>query len=192
MHASSVTPRFVDALPMRTSRLTLRPLAVSDIDHVAGMLADAAVMRHVWRPLTRAEAGAWLRQHLDLYQRDGTGRFAVCLGSTWIGDCGLVQRRIDGIRTLELGYEFRREVWGQGYATEAASACLRLAFSLASPAAAEVVTALVRPGNRGSQRVVRRLGFRVAGAVVHAGLCHERWNVTPDGFAASPVQVQTA
>lgn len=177
--------RLVDALPLRTRRLTLRPLVASDILPLAAMLSDPIVMQYFPHPLTRVEARAWLRGNTERYRQDGTGLFAVCAGSTWIGNCGLVRRIIDGLPALELGYHFSREAWGQGYATEAAAACLELAFGMTVPDAPVALVSLIRPGNRASQRVVRRLGFRVESAVVHAGLTHERWNVTPARFAAA-------
>ena len=175
--------RFVDALPLRTSRLTLRRLVASDIPPLADMLSDPIVMQHSPRPLTRAEARGWLHRNTERYRQDGTALFAVCAGSTWIGTCGLVRRHIDGLPVLELGYHLRREVWGLGYAMEAAAACVELALGTTEPDAPVTLASLIRPGNHASQRVVRRLGFRVERIVVHAGVLHERWNVTPARFA---------
>ena len=167
--------RLVDALPLRTSRLTLRPLGRRDADVLAAMLADPAVMRHFPHPMSRAESDGWLRRNLTRYDDDGTGLFAVCRGDEWIGDCGLLLRRLDRVPVLELGYHLRRDTWGHGYATEAARACLDLAFSMTDVAS---VVALIRPGNRPSRRVAARLGAALHGAVLHAGLPHDLWHVT--------------
>lgn len=161
-------------LPLDTPRLHLRRLTDEDTAHVAAMLADPVVMRHFPRPLSRSESEAWLRRTFDRYRRDGTGLFAVCLDGAWIGDCGLVLRRLQGRPALELGYHFTRAAWGHGYATEAARACLDLA-TRAAPALP--VVAFIRPGNIRSRRVVGRLGFRVGGTLLHAGLVHECWRV---------------
>lgn len=162
----------LDALPLRTARLTLRRLEPADAGPLARMLADPDVMRHFPRPLARDEADAWLARNIARYEIDGTGLFAVCLDAEWIGDCGLVVRRIDSEAVLELGYHLRRDRWARGYAVEAAAACVELASRLTSVPA---VTALIRPENVRSRRVAGRLGFAVRGAVVHAGVTHERW-----------------
>jgi RimJ/RimL family protein N-acetyltransferase len=52
----------------------------------------------------------------------------------------------------------RRSVWGQGYATEAARACMHFVFeSLKWPSAAH----MIHPDNLGSQAVARRLGSKL-------------------------------
>ncbi len=174
--------RLVDALPLRTSRLTLRPLGWHDADGLAAMLADPAVMRHFPHPMTRGESDAWLRRNLARYVEDGTGLFAVCRDDEWLGDCGIIVRRIDGDPVLELGYHLRRDVWGHGYATEAARACLDLAFCMTDVAS---VVALILPGNVPSRGVAARLGGQVRGVVLHAGRTHDRWCVRrPDTVGA--------
>lgn len=40
-----------------------------------------------------------------------------------IGDCGITLQEVDGTQLLEIGYHLRRDLWGQGFATEAARAC---------------------------------------------------------------------
>ena len=162
----------VDALPLRTARLTLRALSPDDTADVAATLGDPGVMRHFPRPLTHAETAAWLARTLRRYGRDGTGLFAVCREGHWIGNCGIVLRRIDEDVVPELGYHFRRDVWGHGYAREAAAACVALAFAKAQ---VPILAALIRPQNVRSRRVAAALGFRVRGMVVHEGLAHERW-----------------
>lgn len=168
-------PRLVDALPLHTERLTVRALDADDAGAMAAMLADPVVMRFFPRPMTRPETDAWLRLNLERYRQHGTGMFAVCLGSEWIGDCGILRRTIDATCAFELGYHFRRDVWGHGYAMEAARACVDLAFGALDADALPELTALIRPCNRPSQRLSRRLAFTVTGAVVHAGESHERW-----------------
>jgi ribosomal-protein-alanine N-acetyltransferase len=169
------SPRLIDALPLATERLTLRVLDARDADMLAAMLADPIVMRFFPRPMSRQEADAWLRLNVERYRQHGTGMFAVCRGHEWIGDCGIIRRDIDTTHAFELGYHFRRDVWGQGYALEAARACVALAFGAMDAQTLPALTALIRPGNRASQRLARRLAFEVNGALVHAGECHERW-----------------
>ncbi len=64
----------------------------------------------------------------------------------------------DGV--LEIGYGFGREVWGNGYATEAVKA---LCSHLLTKADVRAVCAETAMGNRASERVLEKAGFmRVA------------------------------
>ncbi len=145
------------------------------------MLADPVVMRWFSRPMTRPESGQWLRRTIDRYHTHGTGLWAVLRedadGPVFLGDCGLQVRAFGGRTHLELGYHFARHAWHQGYATEAARACVALAFDHSDAAA---IVALIRPENEPSRRVARRLGMLPEGAVLHAGLVHEAWHITRD------------
>ncbi len=60
---------------------------------------------------------------------------------------------------VEVGWRLRREAWGHGYATEAATAALDLAFG--TLAMDEVVSITTRDNLR-SQAVMRRLGMQRA------------------------------
>lgn len=171
--------RLLRRLPIRTERLVLASLGDQWLDAVAAMLADPVVMTYFPRPMTRGESEAWLRRNTERYQRHGTALLAVLRatphGHDFLGDCGLVVRRFGDRLHLELGYHFAAHAWGQGYATEAARACLSLGF--ADTTVREIV-ALIRPENHPSQRVAQRLGMRVDGAVLHGGLVHDVWRLS--------------
>lgn len=78
-----------------------------------------------------------------------------------LGFCGLKRVNAPGGEHLhgafEIGWRLREEAWGQGYASEAARCSLDLAFDRF---AAPFVVALTVPGNKDSQKVMRRLGMR--------------------------------
>lgn len=179
----------IDHLPIRTERLTLQRLGVEHLPRLATLLADAEVMRYFPRPLTLPESETWLHRNLERYRTQGTGLFAVLRstreGDAFVGDCGLVVRQFGGRARVELGYHFAASVWGQGLATEAARACVALAFrATATPA----VVALIRPENAPSQRVARRVAMRQQGTVLHGGLVHDVWHVTREAFAGLALQ----
>lgn len=176
-------------LPLRTARLQLTPLDLSHLPALAAMLADPVVMRYFPRAMSSVETEGWLRRTIGRYQQHGTGLLAV-LGpdgpaAGLIGDCGLQVRSIAGHEHLELGYHFTRSAWGRGYATEAARACLALAFAHTQ---VPDVIALIRPENGPSQGVARRLGMRPGRAVLHGGLVHDVWRVDREGFAEDALQ----
>lgn len=73
-----------------------------------------------------------------------------------IGQCGLSWQLWVDREVLELGYQFRRDHWHRGYATEAARAWKEYAFSVLQ---AEEVCSIIRDFNTPSQRVALRNGM---------------------------------
>jgi RimJ/RimL family protein N-acetyltransferase len=86
-----------------------------------------------------------------------------------IGDCGIIKQDVEGETAMEVGYHFRRDQWGRGYATEAARACMGLAFHVFG---ADKVISLIRHENVPSRRVAERNGMKLEREVVHYGLPH--------------------
>ena len=97
----------------------------------------------------------------------GYGNFA-CIekaSGAFLGRCG--PWFPEGWPALEIGYSFRRESWGRGFASEAASACARYAYEVLK---APAVISLVHPDNLRSQRVAERGGAKVEREMVLRGL----------------------
>jgi RimJ/RimL family protein N-acetyltransferase len=74
-----------------------------------------------------------------------------------IGYAGVKRMLMHGRPVLNLVYRFVPEVWGRGFATEAAAAVLSKARE---EMGAETIVARVRPGNRASQNVARKVGLQ--------------------------------
>ena len=72
----------------------------------------------------------------------------------------LVTSNIEDRKVVELGYIFDDAVWGQGYATEAAGDCIRMAFT---EYGIECLYCTMRPENVKSIRVAERLGMQKIG-----------------------------
>jgi RimJ/RimL family protein N-acetyltransferase len=154
---------------LTTARLELRPIAADDLDHLAGLYADPDVMRFIGsgRPRSREEAVGRLQAQLDHRRRHGFGFFMMRLRgepgasatgdrSTFVGRCGL--QYLGDTGAVELGYTLARPFWGQGYATEAARACVSYAFEgLRLPR----IVAIARPANAASRHVMEKLGMRL-------------------------------
>jgi RimJ/RimL family protein N-acetyltransferase len=76
-----------------------------------------------------------------------------------LGFCGIKIADDEGTKIKglhEVGWRFREDAWGQGYAREAAIASLDFAFG---PAGAERVVALTVEGNSPSWGLMKRLGM---------------------------------
>lgn len=155
-----------------TVRLKLRELSVErDLNYLSSLLAHAEVMQHWPAPFTRDESRAWLYKQLARYESDGCGYWLVSLKATGepVGQAGIMFIEIDGVREAGLGYMIHADHWGQGYATEAAAACVDWAFAnLDVPR----VVAPVRPVNAPSIRVAEKIGMTPGWTTTFAELEH--------------------
>lgn len=140
---------------IETERLSLRPLGTSDVDAFVELHADPEVNRFVGA-YSRQQALERLAAIERQWDERGHGLCAVELRASgeFIGRSGLQYwQQFDEV---ELGWTFRAEHWGRGYAGEAARACLDWGFATLE---ADYFTALIRPGNMPSVKVAERLGF---------------------------------
>ncbi len=157
---------------LETERLVLRPMSIDDLDVLAGFYSDPEVMRYLGagRTLDRDEAETSLRRMLRNFELDGFGQLALerTADGEGIGRCGFLvwdvptltpttEREATGLTELEIGYALGRDFWGQGYATEAATAVRDQALG---PMGRTRLIAFVRPENHASARVAEKLGMR--------------------------------
>jgi RimJ/RimL family protein N-acetyltransferase len=158
-------------LVLETERLRLRRFRPDDVDAVFAIIGDDVAMQYYPKMFNRSDAVQWVERNLRRYRDDGYGLFAVTLKDTddMIGDCGIIKQNVEGELLMEVGYHFRRDQWGHGYATEAARACMGLAFDAFGT---EKVISLIRPENLPSRRVAERNGMKLERQVVHYGLEH--------------------
>jgi RimJ/RimL family protein N-acetyltransferase len=142
---------------LETARLRLRSYREDDVEPLRAVFADAYARR--FYPLMGAaeKLAAWIDWNLANYARDGFGLWALELRAypgRLIGDCGLTWQQVEGRRELELGWHVLEAERGNGYATEAARACLSYAFERAL---APMVCSIVDPANLASRAVARRV-----------------------------------
>lgn len=146
-------------LPIETARLRLRELTHGDFDVLFEILSDLEVMRHYPRPKTADEVRAWIQRNIDRYAECGFGLWAVELKATgqMIGECGITLQPIRGEMLPEVGYHIHPAHQRQGYASEAAAACIRCGFeTLGFPA----VYSYMKHTNEASQRTAMKNGLR--------------------------------
>jgi ribosomal-protein-alanine N-acetyltransferase len=131
---------------------------MGDADAMQAVLGDPVGMEFYPAPLDRRGVEEWLAINVDRYRRDGLGRWAIVVSSSGavIGSCGCVVQEIEGRNEIEVGYNIRRDLWGHGYATEAARACVDYAFRKLG---ADRVISLIRPENTRSIRVAEKNGM---------------------------------
>ncbi len=147
---------------LETQRLTLRRQVAADVDALDALYRDPEVRRYIHdAPTTRAEtveeiewftAGHPEHPELGLWATidKASGRF--------IGRCGLLPWRIEDRDEVEVAYLLKRECWGQGLATEVASAIRDYAFEALGISRLIV---LVDPANGASIRVAQKIGMHL-------------------------------
>jgi RimJ/RimL family protein N-acetyltransferase len=143
-----------------TARLTLRDWREADWEPFWQATNTPQVMRWlggVADAATRAAA----RARLEAYRADHGHTFWVVErrdDGALLGFCGLKRSNQAGgpQGMMEVGWRLREDAWGQGYAREAASAALDLAFDHFH---AEEVIALTVAGNTASWGLMLRLGM---------------------------------
>lgn len=143
---------------IETPRLQLREMTPADRPALCRILQDSEVMYAYNGPFSDEEVDEWLERQLARYRQYGYGLWAVVLKATdeMIGQCGLTLQQWNGREMIEVGYLFQRSHWHQGYATEAARACMDYAFgTLNYP----IVCSIIRDDNLPSQQVALRNGM---------------------------------
>lgn len=145
-----------NSITIETERLRLRMLQDSDLDNLAALFADPAVMRYVGngQPTDRDEAEKALASIIAHWQREGFGRWAIEDKTTgeFVGYGGL--RSLSG--TPEVVYHFAQRHWGKGFATEMARASLQFGFN---EKGFERIVAIAKPENSASIHVMKKLGM---------------------------------
>lgn len=143
---------------LETTRLWLREMTPADAEQAYLLNLDPLVIQYTGDKAFDSIADA--RQFLeayDHYHRYGFGRWATIRkeDNAFLGWCGL--KYLPEHDEYDLGYRFSRIYWGQGYATEAASACLDLGFSRFEM---PLIVGRAMTANTASIRVLEKVGLR--------------------------------
>lgn len=147
---------------LRTDRLVLRPFVAQDLDALAELHGDERVMRYLTgAPVSRAEVE---REVLPRFVRRDQCRPAFGAlaafdreSGDFVGWFALTRPPGRGNTEAALGFRLKPEYWGQGLATEGATALLEHGFQHGI----RKVGATTYELNVGSQRVLEKLGMRL-------------------------------
>jgi RimJ/RimL family protein N-acetyltransferase len=148
---------------LETMRIAMREFVPTDFNDLYRLDSDPRVMRYLnnGQPLTRAEVRDSLVRVLDYYPHYhglGVWRAEHRDSRAFIGWFCLkyCPRTCD----VEIGYRLMPEAWGQGLATEGASALVDYAFGELELFR---VIGVTHPANRASQRVLMKSGLADSG-----------------------------
>lgn len=158
----------------------LRPFTSDDLDDLYAIQSRADVARYLyWNPRTREEVTEVLEQkksQTQLATEDDALVLAVALPGTSetrvIGEVVLWLRSMEH-RQGEIGFVMHPDYQGNGFATEAASAVLDLAFG---EFRLHRVYGRTDGGNRASGALMRRLGMRQEAHLVQNEIFKGEWS----------------
>jgi RimJ/RimL family protein N-acetyltransferase len=177
-HPRPLRPRY----PLRSERLLLRPLTISDADALHAYRGREDVCRYVpFEPMSREDiteriAVQWARTELTDEGQALTLGVEVSETGDLVGDVVLFwHSRLNA--GGELGYVFNPDFGGRGYATEAADAILRLGFEGLD---LHRIVARIDERNEPSVGLARRLGMRQEARLVHNEFFKGEWSTELD------------
>lgn len=156
---------------IETERLTLRPLTVDDVEFVFDLYSRFEVQRYIgavprvmvdraeaverierWGSIDDPVQGVWA-----MVERQTARPLGMVLLKPIPASGDELPLRPSG--DIEIGWHQHPDAWGNGYATEAASAVLKSALE----SGLKRVVAVTNPANAASQRVARRIGMHDRG-----------------------------
>jgi len=146
--------------PIRTERLTLRLMTAADVDDVHAYQGREDVSQYLLHePRSRDEVAEWVEKYgaaTRLAQDHDWIEPAIDLDGRVIGHMYLNLATVENLGA-EIGWTLHPDFFGQGYAGEAATAILDLAFG---ELGLHRVRAELDPRNDASIALCRRLGMR--------------------------------
>ena len=148
---------------IETKRLTLRPYRFSDVPEMYAYLQEPEGGRFLEGSgslLTEDEVQTIVARHI-LVDKEQRNVWAIVLDTMLIGGITInfsKQRRI-----AEIGYHIKKPLWGQGYASEAATAVVEAAFECCPNL--QRIQAGIHPENEGSIRVAKKAGMAYEGTL---------------------------
>lgn len=152
---------------IETERLVLRLPEDGDAEASFAIHSDPDVMRWLGAPPRASveEERERLARLRSLHDERGFSMWLVEDKDTGevLGYAGLFPVEMKGPE-IEVAYHFRKISWGQGYATEAAKACIDYGFDVAG---LDHIVGLVAPENAASVRVLEKCGMERAGTARH-------------------------
>ncbi|WP_200949538.1 GNAT family N-acetyltransferase [Leifsonia sp. Root227] len=146
---------------IQTHRLVLRPHRLADAEAWYRLQSEPTVLEYLsWPTRSRRQSRRHLHdrtRHTLLAQEDDFLVLAIERDGELIGDVSLHLRGIvSGDRHAEIGWVLSPACGGHGFATEAASVMLEIAFTRLD---VQYVSAEMATGNTRSIKLARRLGF---------------------------------
>jgi ribosomal-protein-alanine N-acetyltransferase len=166
---------------LSTPRLVLRPFLLEDAEPLLGILQEPEILKYFPPTIfTLERARRYIDHQLRHWQKREYGHWAVTLKEdrVAVGWCGL--EYLPESEENEVAYLLSHQVWGQGFATEAAQAALNYGFRTAQLGS---IIGLVHPENIGSIRVLEKCGLTLIDRKIYWGLEMCRYRIESRDWA---------
>lgn len=153
---------------IETFHLILRPWTLEDANELFHILQEPDILKYFPPTVfTMEKTQKYINHQLKHWQERGYGHWAVTLkdDSHVIGWNGL--EYLPETSEIEVAYLLSHQVWGRGFATEAALAAVHYGFESAG---VQAIIGLVHPENIGSIRVLEKCGLIFIDCKVYWGL----------------------
>lgn len=151
-----------------SERLGFRNWKTSDIDKMAEINANKQVMEFFPSTQTAEQTALFIERMQQLLARTGFCYFAVDAleDGKLIGFIGMAEQTFDAAFTpcIDIGWRLHPDVWGKGYATECAKACLEYAFHTLK---LKKVYAMAPAINQKSIAVMQKIGMHYVTNFMH-------------------------
>jgi len=149
---------------LTTERLVLREFEDHDWRATLAYQVDPEYLRfYPWSYRTEMDVRAFVHMFIDWSRERPRKKYQVAItlreNNQLIGNCGIRMNQ-SYAQIAEMGYELDRRFWGQGYATEAASAMLSFGFEQLH---LHRIWAYCIAENTASARVLEKIGMQYEG-----------------------------
>lgn len=143
-----------------TQRLYLKVYEEGDIDDMKTFWGDQEVMEHCLGAIPHEHLFKVQEAYASCHEVNGLSVYAVVEKESGrvVGAAGFNVKDIQ--EPVELLYHFAKNVWGKGYATEAATACVE--YAKQHPKVKKIY-ASAAPQNAGSLKILEKIGFDYLG-----------------------------
>lgn len=146
-------------IKLETARLQLRELEVEDAPFFLEILNEPAFVENVGDRGVRTTAAAadYIRERIQpSYRTFGHGMWLVARKEDGepVGICGLLKR--ETLEDVDIGFSFLERYWNNGFAREAAAACMSYGWTKVG---LERLIAITAQQNTSSIRLLQKLGL---------------------------------
>lgn len=159
-----------------TDRIGLRQWGSKDYEPFAEMNADPEVRKYFPKLMTHEESDRLIERSMGQIMELGYGFWATDIWATgeFIGMVGIAPVLFESFFTpcTEIGWRLKKSAWGNGYATEAAAACLDYAFNKLNIQEIYSFTAIP---NTPSENVMKKIGMQKVGEFDHPNIPDGNW-----------------
>ena len=156
-------------MKIETDRLIIRSIQETDLESLAELWIDPDVTYYMGGQRNHEEVLKSLEDDVQANHKPTFNLWPVIEKGTnqIIGDCGIIEKKVEGKNEYEIVYVLAKSAWGKGFATEVAISIRDYAFKQLG---LKRIIALIDPNNSSSERVAVKIGLR-----------YERDTIRPNG-----------